>query len=314
MGATITGSDLQTGVTTIGNGVTVQTGVSVATLPGSSPVTIISSGTDSGHWTLSGAKIVPATITNKLGLGTVDTAALSGNYLLMLDTSSNEVKKIATTAVATAAHTQAWSTITGTPTTLSGYGISDTLQPLDADLTAIAALSYSSTSFLKKTAANTWALDTNTYAQSSHTHSASDLPIATLSTLGVIKVGSYLTIDANGVLNGQAGGTGGGGVWGTITGTLSDQTDLNVALGLKATIASPTFTGTVTIPTPFTLGATSVTTTAARLNYLTSAGGTTGTTSTNIVFSTSPVLTTPNIGAATGTSLTVTGDIIAYSA
>lgn len=37
-------------------------------------------------------------------------------------------------------HTQAWSTITGTPTTLSGYGITDA-QPLDSDLTAIAALS-----------------------------------------------------------------------------------------------------------------------------------------------------------------------------
>jgi hypothetical protein len=36
-------------------------------------------------------------------------------------------------------------------------------QPLDADLTAIAALGFASTSFLKKTAADTWALDTNTY-------------------------------------------------------------------------------------------------------------------------------------------------------
>jgi hypothetical protein len=37
------------------------------------------------------------------------------------------------------AHNQAWSTITGTPTTLSGYGIGDA-QPLDSDLTSIAAL------------------------------------------------------------------------------------------------------------------------------------------------------------------------------
>lgn len=46
-----------------------------------------------------------------------------------------------------------------------------------------------------------------------------------------------------------------------------------------------------------------MTTTATKLNYLTSAGGTTGTTSTNIVFSTSPALTTPNIGVATATSV-----------
>jgi hypothetical protein len=36
--------------------------------------------------------------------------------------------------------------------------------------------------------------------------------------------------------------------WGAITGTLSDQTDLNTALSGKAPLASPTFTGTVTIP------------------------------------------------------------------
>ena len=41
---------------------------------------------------------------------------------------------------------------------------------------------------------------------------------------------------------------GGGASWGFITGTLSSQSDLNTALGLKAPLASPTFTGTVTIP------------------------------------------------------------------
>jgi len=63
--------------------------------------------------------------------------------------------------------TQSWGTLTGTPTTLSGYGITDGLttsaaaaayQPLDADLTAIAALSGSS-GIARKTAANTWTLD-----------------------------------------------------------------------------------------------------------------------------------------------------------
>lgn len=78
--------------------------------------------------------------------------------------------------------------------------------------------------------------------------------------------------------------------------------------GLLAPLASPTFTGTVTVPTPFTVGAVSVTTTGTRLNYLTSAAGTTGTTSTNIVFSTSPTLVTPTLGAATVTSIAVNGD------
>lgn len=50
------------------------------------------------------------------------------------------------------------------PTTLAGFGITDA-QPLDADLTAIASIAATS-GFLKKTAADTWALDTNTYITS----------------------------------------------------------------------------------------------------------------------------------------------------
>lgn len=50
----------------------------------------------------------------------------------------------------------------------------------------------------------------------------------------------------------SGGGGGGSGVWGAITGTLSAQTDLQNALNLKAPLASPTFTGSVTLPTPST--------------------------------------------------------------
>ncbi len=103
----------------------------------------------------------------------------------------------------------------------------------------------------------------------------------------------------------------------TLTFSGTDGSTLNVGGGgtlgsnaytstAYAPLASPTFTGTVTIPTPFTLGATSVTSTGTQLNYLNAATGTTGTTSTNLVFSTSPTLTTPNIGAATGTSVALT--------
>jgi hypothetical protein len=73
-----------------------------------------------------------------------------------------------------------------------------------------------------------------------------------------------------------------------------------------AFLESPIFTGVVTITTPFTLGATSVTTTGTKLNYLTSATGTTGTASTNVVFSESPAFTSiptaPTAAALTNTT------------
>jgi hypothetical protein len=81
------------------------------------------------------------------------------------------------------------------------------------------------------------------------------------------------------------------------------QTNIN----LKANIASPTFTGTVTIPTPFTLGATSVTSTGTQLNYLNAATGTTGTTSTSVVFSASPTITGTLAAAAITASSTIVG-------
>ncbi len=74
-----------------------------------------------------------------------------------------------------------------------------------------------------------------------------------------------------------------------------------------AFLESPVFTGTVTIPTPFTLGATSVTSTGTQLNYLNAATGTTGTTSTNLVFSTSPTLVTPTFTTSATSPLLIGG-------
>jgi len=50
-----------------------------------------------------------------------------------------------------------------------GHGHDGIYQPIDADLTAIAALAGTS-GFLKKTATNTWSLDTTSYSLSSHNH------------------------------------------------------------------------------------------------------------------------------------------------
>lgn len=72
-----------------------------------------------------------------------------------------------------------------------------------------------------------------------------------------------------------------------------------------AFLESPTFTGTVTIPTSFTLGAVSVTSTGTQLNYLNGATGITGSGST--VFGTSPTITSPVItNIAPGANFTLT--------
>lgn len=52
------------------------------------------------------------------------------------------------------------------------------------------------------------------------------------------------------IASGTISASGSSATWGGITGTLSSQTDLQNALALKANLASPTFTGTVSAPTP----------------------------------------------------------------
>lgn len=59
------------------------------------------------------------------------------------------------------------------------------------------------------------------------------------------------------------------GINATTFGYLSGATsNIQTQLNAKAPTASPTFTGTVTIPTPFTIGAVSVTATGTELNYV----------------------------------------------
>lgn len=89
-----------------------------------------------------------------------------------------------------------WLTVQGTgrATTLAGYGILDA-QPLDADLTAIAALSPTS-GYLVKTGTNTWALDNSTF-----------LPVTIINP----QVGESIFYNGSSWINyGTPGGAGGG--------------------------------------------------------------------------------------------------------
>ena len=79
-------------------------------------------------------------------------------------------------------------------------------------------------------------------------------------------------------------------------GTAAGGTVNNLALYSDSTAPSSlagalTVSGTLTMATPFTLGATSVTSTGTQLNYLNAATGTTGTASADLVFSASPTFT-----------------------
>lgn len=69
----------------------------------------------------------------------------------------------------------------------AGHDHAGVYQPVDGDLTAIAALSGTS-GLLRKTSANTWSLDTNSYSLTTHTHGSitSDGKIGSTSDLVVV--------------------------------------------------------------------------------------------------------------------------------
>jgi phage-related tail fiber protein len=94
---------------------------------------------------------------NQLDIGTASATRI------VVNADNIDLATVGTAGTYRSVTTDAYGRVTaGTnPTTLSGYGITDA-QPLDADLTAIAALAGTS-GLLRKTAANTWSLDTTTY-------------------------------------------------------------------------------------------------------------------------------------------------------
>ena len=198
----------------------------------------------------------------KTGASTVD--FLKSDISLGTDTTGSYVSSlVAGTGITLTNNSGEGSTPTIAVTT-------NTFQSLDADLTAIAALAGTS-GLLKKTAANTWSLDTDTYLTSgtvvttvngaSGVISNVALTTATLSQfaattsaelLGVIsdETGTGSLVFANspalvtptGIVKGDVGLSS---VDNTADTAKPVSTAQQTALNLKANIASPTFTGTV---------------------------------------------------------------------
>jgi hypothetical protein len=77
-------------------------------------------------------------------------------------------------------------------------------------------------------------------------------------------------------------------------------------VGLKAPLASPTFTGTVTIPQPFTIGATSMTCTATELNTLDGIAATLTPTELNTLDGIAATLTSTELNTLDGIAATLT--------
>jgi hypothetical protein len=97
--------------------------------------------------------------------------------------------------------------------------------------------------------------------------------------------------------------------WGEITGTLSSQSDLNTALGLKANLAGPTFTGTVTLPAGQVVNGVTLTTAGSATDFLNAAGNYVSAGGGSPAFSaiTSATNTTAAMVVGTGASISATG-------
>jgi phage-related tail fiber protein len=181
--------------------------------------------------------------------GTLNTSDVAG--LSTVAVSGQYTDLLGKPVLATAATSGLFADLLSKPTTISGYGISDA-QPLDADLTAIAALSGTS-GFLKKTAANTWSLDTNTYLTGNQSitlsgdasGSGTTAISLTLANSGVT-AGTYtkVTVDAKGRVT--TGASLASGDLPTYTGTITSS-QVTTALGYTPlSLAGGTMTGAIT--------------------------------------------------------------------
>lgn len=205
-------------------------------------------------------------------------AAISATGSISYNSTTGVISYTQPTNVSTFTNDSGYITSSALSPYLTSSTAASTYQPLDGDLTAIAGLAGTS-GFLKKTAANTWSLDTSTYLTGNQSitlsgdasGSGTTAITVTLANSGV-SAGTYtkVTVDTKGRVTSAT--TLASADLPTYTGTLTSSqittglgfTPYNAtnpngyitssSLSTYAPLASPTFTGTVTTATADLLG------------------------------------------------------------
>jgi hypothetical protein len=137
-------------------------------------VTLANSGITAGTYNNSATQVRPIVVDVKgriTGVGTAVTitpawGSITGKPTTIAGYGITDFNTLGDARWSLLGHTHTFASLTSKPTTLAGYGITDG-QPLDADLTSIAGISANS-GLLRKTAANTWSLDTAAYITAAH--------------------------------------------------------------------------------------------------------------------------------------------------
>jgi hypothetical protein len=178
------------------------------------------------------------------GTGTFNVGTASASRIVV-NADDIDLATVGTAGTYKSVTTDAYGRVTaGTnPTTLSGFGIVDA-QPLDADLTAIAALAGTS-GLLRKTAADTWALDTTAYSTTTGTVTSIQVDG---DTTGLTFTGGPITTSGTLTLGGTLAVANGGTGVTTATGTGS------VVRATSPTITTPTLYGTIQLSNANTFG------------------------------------------------------------
>jgi hypothetical protein len=123
------------------------------------------------------------------------------------------------------------------PTTLAGYGITDA-QALDADLTAIAALNSGNIGLLRKTAPNTWSLDTSAYLTSI---SSGDVTTALgFTPYNATNPNNYISGNQTVTLSGDASGSGATAITVTLANVATAGTYKSVTINAKGLVTGGT--------------------------------------------------------------------------